>query len=92
MRAFWSSVTVPPLRVLRHDAAPKALPAAVSYAIDTANQERITARWIVEAANMPVRPEAELLLGQPITARRTIRRSSACVWRRAFRMAKDTST
>ena len=38
------------------------VPAAVSYAIDTADQERITARWIVEAANMPVLPEAEELL------------------------------
>ncbi|MFF4833430.1 Glu/Leu/Phe/Val dehydrogenase dimerization domain-containing protein [Streptomyces sp. NPDC001315] len=38
------------------------VPAAVSYAIDTADQERITARWIVEAANMPVLPEAEKLL------------------------------
>ncbi|MFF7867639.1 Glu/Leu/Phe/Val dehydrogenase dimerization domain-containing protein [Streptomyces qaidamensis] len=38
------------------------VPAAVSYAIDTVNQQRITARWVVEAANMPVRPEAELLL------------------------------
>ncbi|WP_328346015.1 glutamate dehydrogenase [Streptomyces violaceus] len=38
------------------------VPAAVSYAIDDENQERITARWVVEAANMPVRPEAELLL------------------------------
>jgi glutamate dehydrogenase (NAD(P)+) len=38
------------------------VPAAVSYAIDTAGQERITARWIVEAANMPVLPEAEELL------------------------------
>ncbi|GAA2910075.1 MULTISPECIES: glutamate dehydrogenase [Streptomyces] len=38
------------------------VPAAVSYAIDDENQERITARWIVEAANMPVRPEAEPLL------------------------------
>ncbi|MFJ4564977.1 Glu/Leu/Phe/Val dehydrogenase dimerization domain-containing protein [Streptomyces caelestis] len=38
------------------------VPAAVSYAIDAENQERITARWVVEAANMPVRPEAELLL------------------------------
>ncbi|MFF4394667.1 Glu/Leu/Phe/Val dehydrogenase dimerization domain-containing protein [Streptomyces sp. NPDC001480] len=38
------------------------VPAAVSYAIDTAGQERITARWIVEAANMPVLPEAEALL------------------------------
>ncbi|MEU6163226.1 glutamate dehydrogenase [Streptomyces tanashiensis] len=35
------------------------VPAAVSYAIDSANQERITARWIAEAANMPVLPEAE---------------------------------
>ena len=38
------------------------VPAAVSYAVDTENQERITARWIVEAANMPVLPEAEALL------------------------------
>ncbi|AWW36647.1 glutamate dehydrogenase [Streptomyces cadmiisoli] len=38
------------------------VPAAVSYAIDTANQDRITARWIVEAANMPVLPKAEELL------------------------------
>jgi len=38
------------------------VPAAVSYAIDTANQARIGARWIVEAANMPVLPEAEALL------------------------------
>lgn len=38
------------------------VPAAVSYAIDTANQARITARWVVEAANMPVLPEAEELL------------------------------
>jgi glutamate dehydrogenase (NAD(P)+) len=38
------------------------VPAAVSYAIDAGNQELITARWVVEAANMPVRPEAELLL------------------------------
>ncbi|MGW2418951.1 Glu/Leu/Phe/Val dehydrogenase dimerization domain-containing protein [Streptomyces sp. NPDC001709] len=38
------------------------VPAAVSYAIDTADQERIGARWIVEAANMPVLPEAEELL------------------------------
>ncbi|MEU2732172.1 glutamate dehydrogenase [Streptomyces griseoviridis] len=35
------------------------VPAAVSYAIDAANQEAVTARWIVEAANMPVLPEAE---------------------------------
>ncbi|MDG4862775.1 Glu/Leu/Phe/Val dehydrogenase dimerization domain-containing protein, partial [Streptomyces sp. T-3] len=38
------------------------VPAAVSYAIDSANQERIRARWIVEAANLPVLPEAEQLL------------------------------
>ncbi|GGJ55087.1 hypothetical protein GCM10010121_077110 [Streptomyces brasiliensis] len=37
-------------------------PAAVSYAIDTADQGRIGARWIVEAASMPVLPEAERLL------------------------------
>ncbi|MFI6370578.1 Glu/Leu/Phe/Val dehydrogenase dimerization domain-containing protein [Streptomyces sp. NPDC050546] len=44
------------------------VPAAVSYAIDSGNQERITARWVVEAANMPVRPEAELLLaGRGVT-------------------------
>ncbi|MBV7694388.1 glutamate dehydrogenase [Streptomyces sp. TRM70350] len=38
------------------------VPAAVSYAVDTVNQDRVTARWIVEAANMPVVPEAEALL------------------------------
>ncbi|MER6179939.1 Glu/Leu/Phe/Val dehydrogenase dimerization domain-containing protein [Streptomyces sp. NPDC001652] len=38
------------------------VPAAVSYAIDASNQGRITARWIVEAANMPVLPAAEALL------------------------------
>ncbi|MEU6370620.1 Glu/Leu/Phe/Val dehydrogenase dimerization domain-containing protein [Streptomyces sp. NPDC046931] len=38
------------------------VPAAVSYAVDTVNQERIGARWIAEAANMPVLPEAEELL------------------------------
>ncbi|MER5439357.1 Glu/Leu/Phe/Val dehydrogenase dimerization domain-containing protein [Streptomyces sp. NPDC002790] len=38
------------------------VPAAVSYAIDAANQERITARWVVEAANMPVLAEAEDLM------------------------------
>ncbi len=43
-------------------AAEVLVPAAVSYAVDTVNQERITARWIVEAANMPVLPEAEALL------------------------------
>ncbi|MEU9157867.1 Glu/Leu/Phe/Val dehydrogenase dimerization domain-containing protein [Streptomyces sp. NPDC048417] len=35
------------------------VPAAVSYAVDTANEHLVTARWIVEAANMPVLPEAE---------------------------------
>ncbi|MFI6284001.1 Glu/Leu/Phe/Val dehydrogenase dimerization domain-containing protein [Streptomyces sp. NPDC051018] len=40
------------------------VPAAVSYAVDTANQAAITARWIVEAANMPVLPEAEELLAR----------------------------
>lgn len=35
------------------------VPAAVSYAIGAAEQDRITARWIAEAANMPVLPEAE---------------------------------
>ncbi|GAA2773721.1 Glu/Leu/Phe/Val dehydrogenase dimerization domain-containing protein [Streptomyces showdoensis] len=38
------------------------VPAAVSYAVDAANQERVRARLIVEAANMPVLPEAEQLL------------------------------
>ncbi|MEU7025764.1 Glu/Leu/Phe/Val dehydrogenase dimerization domain-containing protein [Streptomyces sp. NPDC046275] len=38
------------------------VPAAVSYAVDAGNQARITARWVVEAANMPVLPEAEELL------------------------------
>ncbi|WP_018546798.1 glutamate dehydrogenase [Streptomyces sp. LaPpAH-108] len=38
------------------------VPAAVSYAIDATDQERIRARWIVEAANMPVLPEAEAAL------------------------------
>ncbi|MGW0558169.1 Glu/Leu/Phe/Val dehydrogenase dimerization domain-containing protein [Streptomyces sp. NPDC002926] len=40
------------------------VPAAVSYAVDTANQAQITARWIVEAANMPVLPDAEELLAR----------------------------
>ncbi|MET7664205.1 Glu/Leu/Phe/Val dehydrogenase dimerization domain-containing protein [Streptomyces sp. NPDC005463] len=40
------------------------VPAAVSYAVDAANQEQITAHWIVEAANMPVLPEAEELLAR----------------------------
>lgn len=38
------------------------VPAAVSYCVTTADQARIRARWIVEAANMPVLPEAEELL------------------------------
>ncbi|MBJ7903253.1 glutamate dehydrogenase [Streptomyces sp. DSM 110735] len=38
------------------------VPAAVSYAIDATNQEHVRARWIVEAANMPVLPEAETAL------------------------------
>ncbi len=38
------------------------VPAAVSYAVDASNEGRITARWIVEAANMPVLPDAEVLL------------------------------
>ena len=35
------------------------VPAAVSYVVDAANEHLVTARWIVEAANMPVLPEAE---------------------------------
>ncbi|MQY10508.1 Glutamate dehydrogenase [Streptomyces sp. RB5] len=38
------------------------VPAAVSYCVDASNAHRVRARWIVEAANMPVRPEAEVLL------------------------------
>ncbi|MGW2046183.1 Glu/Leu/Phe/Val dehydrogenase dimerization domain-containing protein [Streptomyces sp. NPDC001858] len=38
------------------------VPAAVSYAIGAEEAERIGARWIAEAANMPVLPEAEELL------------------------------
>lgn len=38
------------------------VPAAVSYAVDAENQAGIRARWIVEAANMPVLPEAEAVL------------------------------
>ncbi|MEV0096742.1 Glu/Leu/Phe/Val dehydrogenase dimerization domain-containing protein [Streptomyces sp. NPDC050738] len=38
------------------------VPAAVSYAVTEANQAQITARWIIEAANMPVLAEAEELL------------------------------
>ncbi|MFJ5779160.1 Glu/Leu/Phe/Val dehydrogenase dimerization domain-containing protein [Streptomyces sp. NPDC093094] len=40
------------------------VPAAVSYAIDTGNQGQVRARWIVEAANMPVTAEAEELLAE----------------------------
>lgn len=40
------------------------VPAAVSYTIDTVNQSRISARWVAEAANMPVLPEAERLLAE----------------------------
>jgi glutamate dehydrogenase (NAD(P)+) len=40
------------------------VPAAVSYAVDRSNQAVITARWIVEAANMPVVPEAEEALAR----------------------------
>ncbi|MFK0155946.1 Glu/Leu/Phe/Val dehydrogenase dimerization domain-containing protein [Streptomyces sp. NPDC090499] len=35
------------------------VPAAVSYVVDAANEHLVTARWIVEAANMPVLSEAE---------------------------------
>ncbi|MCT1549281.1 Glu/Leu/Phe/Val dehydrogenase dimerization domain-containing protein [Brevibacterium casei] len=38
------------------------IPAAVSYAITPENAGRITAEYIVEAANMPVLPEADELL------------------------------
>ncbi|MEU8789476.1 Glu/Leu/Phe/Val dehydrogenase dimerization domain-containing protein [Streptomyces sp. NPDC048643] len=38
------------------------VPAAVSYAVDTLNQGGIRARWVVEAANMPVLADAEELL------------------------------
>ncbi|MFJ8885560.1 Glu/Leu/Phe/Val dehydrogenase dimerization domain-containing protein [Streptomyces sp. NPDC102402] len=38
------------------------VPAAVSYSVDTTNQASVRARWVVEAANMPVLPEAEALL------------------------------
>ncbi|MBT2530337.1 glutamate dehydrogenase [Streptomyces sp. ISL-99] len=40
------------------------VPAAVSYAVDASNEGRITARWIVEAANMPVLADAEALLAR----------------------------
>lgn len=38
------------------------VPAAVSYAVDAVNQAGISARWVVEAANMPVLAEAEEVL------------------------------
>ncbi len=38
------------------------VPAAVSYCITAENQSRVTAEYIVEAANMPTLPEAEALL------------------------------
>ncbi|MEU5655366.1 Glu/Leu/Phe/Val dehydrogenase dimerization domain-containing protein [Streptomyces sp. NPDC047737] len=40
------------------------VPAAVSYAVDASNQASVRARWVVEAANMPVLPEAEALLAE----------------------------
>ncbi|MCX4585335.1 glutamate dehydrogenase [Streptomyces sp. NBC_01481] len=40
------------------------VPAAVSYAVDSANQAQITARLVVEAANMPVLPDAEEMLAR----------------------------
>lgn len=40
------------------------VPAAVSYAVDAVNQASVRARWVVEAANMPVLPEAEALLAR----------------------------
>jgi glutamate dehydrogenase (NAD(P)+) len=43
-------------------AADVLVPAAASCAVGTVNQSQITARWVVEAANMPVVPEAEELL------------------------------
>ncbi|HEY0575444.1 MAG TPA: hypothetical protein VGD73_15185 [Pseudonocardia sp.] len=40
------------------------VPAAASYCIDASNQEQVAAAVIVEAANMPVTPEAEAALRQ----------------------------
>ncbi|MEU0126789.1 Glu/Leu/Phe/Val dehydrogenase dimerization domain-containing protein [Streptomyces sp. NPDC006289] len=40
------------------------VPAAVSYAVDAVKQASVRARWVVEAANMPVLPEAEALLAR----------------------------
>ncbi|WHT15870.1 Glu/Leu/Phe/Val dehydrogenase dimerization domain-containing protein [Crossiella sp. CA-258035] len=38
------------------------VPAAISYCVNTANHTRVTARLIVEAANLPITPEAETAL------------------------------
>lgn len=38
------------------------VPASVAYAVDVSNEARITADLVVEAADMPVLPEAEALL------------------------------
>ncbi len=38
------------------------VPAAISYCINDGNQAQVSARLVVEAANMPVTPEAEALL------------------------------
>ena len=38
------------------------IPAAISYAITSADVDRVRARYIVEAANMPVLPDAEAAL------------------------------
>ncbi|WP_326837456.1 Glu/Leu/Phe/Val dehydrogenase dimerization domain-containing protein [Amycolatopsis rhabdoformis] len=38
------------------------VPAAVSYCLDEANQHRVTARLVVEAANLPTSPAAEAAL------------------------------
>ncbi|MBP2471490.1 glutamate dehydrogenase (NAD(P)+) [Crossiella equi] len=38
------------------------IPAAVSYCVNTANHQDLAARLVVEAANMPVTPEAETAL------------------------------
>jgi glutamate dehydrogenase (NAD(P)+) len=40
------------------------VPAAVSYCVTPENEQRVTAQVVVEAANMPVLPEAEQLLIQ----------------------------
>ncbi|MEU4264162.1 Glu/Leu/Phe/Val dehydrogenase dimerization domain-containing protein [Streptomyces argenteolus] len=38
------------------------VPAAVPYAVDASNHASVRVRWVIEAANMPVLPEAEALL------------------------------